>query len=76
MPTGRSPARRIAAIRPRSEILTRRHGDHVHLALPVGTRGVSDDLPIEDRLIERHRDLLLSLEQDRRPQFLLVVDCG
>src|SRR5215203_988161 len=37
-------------------------------------RGTPHDLVLEDRLVERHRDLLLRLEADRGVELLRVVD--
>ena len=54
----------------------RRDGDDVDLALAVLVRRVADDLPVEDRLVERHRDVVLSLEADGGLELVAVVDCG
>jgi hypothetical protein len=51
-------------------------GDRDHVdALAAVLRGrPAHDLPVHDRLLKRHRDVVLRLEADRRLQLLRVVD--
>ena len=37
---------------------------------------MADDLPVEDGLVERHRDVVLGLEADCRLELVTVVDGG
>ena len=53
-----------------------RDRDDVDLALAVLVRGVADDLPVEDGLVERHRNVVLGLEADGGLELVAVVDRG
>ena len=59
-----------------SWIMSRRSGDGDYLdpALAVLALGVPDDLPVENRLLERHRDVILSLKADRGLELVAILD--
>ena len=44
------------------------------LRSPSSFCGVADDLPVEYGLVERHRDVVLGLEADRRLELVAVLD--
>ena len=70
MPTGFSPALRSAS--DERETMSRRAATTTTsiVGSPVSRRIVADDLLLEDRLVERHRDLVLGLEADRGLELL------
>ncbi len=74
MPTARRPAALIASS---SGVSMSRRAATTTTSIwrsPFGPVTMSDDLPVEHRLLERHRDVVGGLEADRGLELLGVVD--
>ena len=74
MPIGLTPATDERVEKLGDHVPAGRNRDDVDLALAVLVRGVADDLPVEDRLVERHRNVVLGLEADGGLELVPVVD--
>ena len=74
-PTGSRPASRSGLQRGGDHVAAGGDDDHVDLRRGAVDRADAADHPVVDhRLVERHRDLLLGREADRRVQLLRVLD--
>ena len=74
-PTGSRPAPRSGSSEGGDHVAPGGDDDHVDLRRRALLGGdAADHLVVEDRLVERHRDLLLGLEADRGLELRRVLD--
>ena len=73
MPSGRRPAARTA-VRTRLDHVAAGRDEQHALARAVGRLDDVERLEVEDRLVERHRDLVLRVEAHGGVELLAVVD--